>query len=325
MRAKISTALFVAMLIVIQPVFAQDNVIVLDLEYATDEELTGAMDAATELELIMRTEWEVLGEYEAEEQEVPAEEPVLAVEAEEPEYYAEEPELVADAEEPEYYAEEPELVAEVEEPEYYAEEPELVAEAEEPEYYEEPELVAEVEELEYYAEEPVLVAEVEEQEYPAEEAVAGTLDNRYFLESQRLVRLAEEAYEQGDYEAAAAYAQEASRYALLSDEYIAGHAGDDADVVAVADYGDDEGYPLPATFTVRSWDIYRDCLWNIAGHPDVYGDPLQWPVLFNANRHRMPNPNNPDLILPGMVLEIPSIDGEVREGAWQSGRVYRRR
>ena len=305
MLARICTALSVAMLIAVQPVFAQESVIILDLEYATDEELSGALDVATELELIMRTEWDPYDEgYPTEEPEYvaqdyaeePAEEQVYVAEVEEPDYPAEEQADVA------YHAEEPEYVAEVEEPGYYPAEEQayVVYYADEPEY--------EAEYLAYYAEEP---------EYVAEEPIPATLDNRYFQESQRLVALAEEAYERGDYEAAAAYAQEASRYAMLSDEYIARHAAEE-EAVAEAVVADEDRPTLPATFTVRSWANYRDCLWNIAALPEVYGDPRKWPVLFNANRHRMPNPNNPDLILPGMVLEIPSIDGEVREGAWQN-------
>ncbi|MCL2191275.1 MAG: hypothetical protein FWB79_04745 [Treponema sp.] len=323
MIGKISTVLLVAMLLVIQPVFAQDNVIILDLGYATDEELTGAMDASTELELIMRAEWELLDEDEAKAEEYPAEpepvteadypaeEPALAAEAPELEYIVEEPVIAAEVLEPEYIVEEPIIAEEVPEPVYIVEEPVIAAEVPEPEYIdEEPVIAADIPEPEYIVEEPVIAEEVPEPEYIAEEPPADPLDNRYFQESQRLVRLAEEAYELGDYEAATAYAQEASRYAQLSDEYIAGHVG--AEAVA------ERAATLPATFTVRSWAVYRDCLWNIAAHPDVFGDPLKWIVLFNANRHRMPNPNNPDLILPGMVLEIPSIDGEIREGAWQS-------
>ena len=336
MIGRLSMALFVAMMLTIQPVFAQD-VIILDLGIATDEELAGALDAATELELVMRTDWEIVDAYdeplpaeEAAEPEYIAEYPE-AVEAAEPEYVAEYPEAVEAAEpeyvaeyleaveaaEPEYVAEYPEAV-EAAEPEYVAEYPEAV-EAVEQEYVAEYPEAVEAAELEYVAEYPEAV-EVAEPEYVAvaEEAPEDVLENRYLLESQRLVRLAEEAYEQGDYEAATVYAQEASRYAQLSDEYI---AAQQVEAVAVAE----EGYPLPATFTVRSWAVYRDCLWNIAALPEIYGDPYRWPILFNANRHRMPDPNNPDLILPGMVLEITSIDGEAREGAWQSGRVYRSR
>ena len=80
--------------------------------------------------------------------------------------------------------------------------------------------------------------------------------------------------------------------------------------------------PLPATYMVRSWHLYRDCFWNIAALPWVYGDPFQWRVLYNANRSKLPDPNNPDLILPDMLMEIPSIRGEIRQGEWDESRTY---
>ncbi|MCL2600866.1 MAG: hypothetical protein FWD88_06770 [Treponema sp.] len=312
-------ALLAAMLLVVQPAFAQDMIII-DLEHVTDEELADALGVATELELIMRAEWEPAeDEHEAE-----AEEPELpTVETEETGYAAEEHALTPEAEEHEYIAD-PVPTVEAEDTAEY-EEPAPVAEAEEPVYIaEEPIPVTEVETEEpaYTVEEPILAVEPVEPIYVADDIPEGIRHNVYFLESLRLVRLAEEAYEQGDYEAAATYAQKARRYAQLSDDYIAQQMYPEEAVEVVATPGN--GYPLPATFTVRSWNVYRDCLWNIAARPEIFGDPRQWPVLFNANRHRMPDPNNPHLILPGMVLEIPSIDGETREGAWRSGRVYRR-
>ena len=82
------------------------------------------------------------------------------------------------------------------------------------------------------------------------------------------------------------------------------------------------GQVLPSQYTVRSWELFRDCLWNIAGRPWVYNDPYKWPLLFEANRSRMPDSNNANLINPGMVLEIPSIGGEVRQGMWAPGVNY---
>jgi hypothetical protein len=79
---------------------------------------------------------------------------------------------------------------------------------------------------------------------------------------------------------------------------------------------------LPAQYTVRTWANERDCFWNIAGRPWVYGDPRQWQRLYNANRAKLPDPNNPNLIEPGMVLDIPSINGEVRQGLWDAGKTY---
>jgi tetratricopeptide (TPR) repeat protein len=80
--------------------------------------------------------------------------------------------------------------------------------------------------------------------------------------------------------------------------------------------------PLPAQYVVRSWDKYGDCFWNIAGYSWVYGDPHQWTILYQANKNKIPNPKNPDLIEQDMVMEIPSINGEKRLGTWDAKKTY---
>lgn len=52
----------------------------------------------------------------------------------------------------------------------------------------------------------------------------------------------------------------------------------------------------PTTYTVRSGDT----LSKIASR--IYGNPAYWPVLYNANRTRIKNPN---LIYPGLRLTVP--------------------
>lgn len=79
---------------------------------------------------------------------------------------------------------------------------------------------------------------------------------------------------------------------------------------------------LPAYFLVRSLAVNTDCLWRIAALPYIYNDPLQWPVLYKANRKLLPDPNNPHLIMPGTVLEIPSLKRELRDGTWTDGEKY---
>ncbi|MDX9899104.1 MAG: LysM peptidoglycan-binding domain-containing protein [Spirochaetia bacterium] len=79
---------------------------------------------------------------------------------------------------------------------------------------------------------------------------------------------------------------------------------------------------LPAYFVVRDLSEKHDCLWRIAGLPFVYNDPFQWPVLYKANKQSLPNPNNPDLILPGMTLTIPPLANELREGVWVDSNRY---
>ncbi|MDR1127676.1 MAG: LysM peptidoglycan-binding domain-containing protein, partial [Treponema sp.] len=55
----------------------------------------------------------------------------------------------------------------------------------------------------------------------SQDAPPGVRNNRYYLESLRLTNLAQESYAYGDYDASSSYADEALRYAQLSDEYVA--------------------------------------------------------------------------------------------------------
>jgi hypothetical protein len=86
--------------------------------------------------------------------------------------------------------------------------------------------------------------------------------------------------------------------------------------------GGQDVLPLPAQYTVRTWRGEQDCLWNIAGYPWVYGDSNKWRLLYDANKSKMPEADNPNWIEPGMILDIPSINDEVRYGVWQLGLSY---
>jgi nucleoid-associated protein YgaU len=204
------------------------------------------------------------------------------------------------------------------------------------------------------------------------------------MESLRLTDLAQESYEFGDYDSSARYAEEALRYAQLSDEYVALQLviKEADDVIAVAksridwaaqtgadqtnpdeygaaeqsygeavEYREEEAWndaiaaanrvvdllayidgsppsvrgasaSLPAQYTVRPWAVAGDCFWNIAGRAWAYGDPHQWRQIYNANKAKLPDPDNPDLIEPGIVLDIPSIRNESREGPWDADKTY---
>lgn len=223
------------------------------------------------------------------------------------------------------------------------------------------------------------------------------LNNQYFRESVRLNELAKTAFEAGEYDISAAYAQQAAENARLSDEYVTMCLAEDVFLRAHNRYSwagtvnADRRYPtqyrtattayneaaefrkakewedtvvasdrvliallnvrgpngetgpdgrvtyyvksgssttpvvsgtLPAQYTVRTWKEYGDCFSAIAGRPWVYGDPSQWRVLFEANRKKLPNPNNPHLIEPGMIMDIPSLKGENRSGMWDPSAQY---
>jgi nucleoid-associated protein YgaU len=74
---------------------------------------------------------------------------------------------------------------------------------------------------------------------------------------------------------------------------------------------------LPRFYVVRLIPDRRDCFWRIAGYDFVYDNPWEWRRIYEANRDKIPDPDNPDLIEPGTVLRIPSIRGETRSGTWQ--------
>ncbi|MDR3115165.1 MAG: LysM peptidoglycan-binding domain-containing protein, partial [Treponema sp.] len=59
--------------------------------------------------------------------------------------------------------------------------------------------------------------------------------------------------------------------------------------------------PAAEEYTVKAGDSY----WTIAEH--FYGDVQLWRIVYEANKDRMRNPDNPHLIFPGMMLRIPGI------------------
>ena len=84
----------------------------------------------------------------------------------------------------------------------------------------------------------------------------------------------------------------------------------------------EEVTPLPQFYIVRPWAETKDCYWNISGRSYVYNNPTLWENLYQANKSKMKDPENPDLIYPGMKMEIPSITGEYREGTYSPKAEY---
>jgi hypothetical protein len=55
---------------------------------------------------------------------------------------------------------------------------------------------------------------------------------------------------------------------------------------------------LPTTYTVEKCDD----LWSIAAKPQIYNDPWLWPLLWDANKDKIKDPNK---IKEGTVLSVP--------------------
>jgi nucleoid-associated protein YgaU len=53
--------------------------------------------------------------------------------------------------------------------------------------------------------------------------------------------------------------------------------------------------------------VKGDCLWKIAKKDEFYGNGFAWPVIYNANRDQI---KNPDLIYPKQQFKIPNLTEE---------------
>ncbi|GHU81731.1 hypothetical protein FACS189468_4890 [Spirochaetia bacterium] len=122
--------------------------------------------------------------------------------------------------------------------------------------------------------------------------------NEDYRKSVELADQSQAAMEEGDYEAAAALAIESQEYAARSRKYIED---------ALLAYRSTPTEGPEATYVVKHNPVHRDSLWRIAGYDFIYGDSTQWRRLYNANRDTFPDPDNPDLIVPGQVLRIPAL------------------
>ena len=148
----------------------------------------------------------------------------------------------------------------------------------------------------------------------AEKAIAAAQERIKYAESINAPRDFPIAYE-----AAKAY------YSQALDDYTAEQyekAISDANkaIDALADIH--EMTVLPKYYIVRPWAESKDCFWNISGRSYVYNNPWLWENLYEANKDNIPERNNPNLILPGMKMEIPSISGEYRDGVYSPDVEY---
>jgi len=87
-------------------------------------------------------------------------------------------------------------------------------------------------------------------------------------------------------------------------------------------YGTEDGEIFPKYYVVQLNVKRRDCMWRISNFSFVYNSRNEWKTLWEANKGILKNPENPHLIFPEQVIEIPSIKGEKREGYYDPNRKY---
>jgi len=79
---------------------------------------------------------------------------------------------------------------------------------------------------------------------------------------------------------------------------------------------------FPRYYKVQDYSETKDCLWKIAEESFIYNDPLKWIVLFDVNKKRLINPDDPNIIIKWKLIEIPSLNGEIREGIYNPNNKY---
>ncbi len=147
----------------------------------------------------------------------------------------------------------------------------------------------------------------------------GAIDN-----AEQLLTMAEVGMRSGNFEEAqqdAIAAREAARQALAISE---------VKQVMEAEQPQKTEKKEVTKSTPPTYTTYRvrrgDSLWTIASRPELYGDPLLWPLLFKENHLQI---SDADLIFPGQLLrlKIAPTNAEIQSarahaltrGEWHSG------
>ncbi len=154
--------------------------------------------------------------------------------------------------------------------------------------------------------------------------------NAEWRDTAKIIKSAEEALADGDYDKAVELANKAQRQAELAMKQakeqearlkesgaISGAAEDTAPIANdAASTGGDDSYEV----------VGGDNLWNISAKDRIYANPYQWPLIYKANRSQI---KDADLIHPGQVLDIDrsassadinaAVDHAKTRGAWSVG------
>lgn len=79
------------------------------------------------------------------------------------------------------------------------------------------------------------------------------------------------------------------------------------------------GVLFPKYYKVQYRKVDTDSLWKIASYDFIYGDGNLWKKIYEANKDKIKDPN---IIINGQILLIPSLKGETRDGTYDSNNEY---
>ena len=79
------------------------------------------------------------------------------------------------------------------------------------------------------------------------------------------------------------------------------------------------GVLFPKYYKVQYRKVGTDSLWKIASYDFIYGDGNLWKKIYEANKDKIKDPN---IIINGQILLIPSLKGETRDGTYDSNNEY---
>lgn len=76
---------------------------------------------------------------------------------------------------------------------------------------------------------------------------------------------------------------------------------------------------LPAYYVVVKREKGSDSFWRIASYVYIYGSGVYWEKLYLANKDKL---TNPFILQPGVILKVPPLKGEKREGTYDPAKEY---
>lgn len=153
--------------------------------------------------------------------------------------------------------------------------------------------------------------------------------NAEWRDTGKIIKSAEKALGEADYEKAIKLANKAQRQAELAMKQAKEQEArlKASGAIGGASASEDSAASRKSSAGDDSYEVVSgDNLWNISAKDSIYANPYQWPLIYKANRDKI---KDADLIYSGQVFDIDrsgmdidaAIDHAKTRGAWSVGTV----